>query len=118
MNKSEFSITGWRGFHITFLNGNTVSVQFGGGNYCDRRDDPIVGIKSILHGENYSCVNAEIAIWDIEGEWFNFETLQFKEGEPIGYVTPDEVGKYIQAAMTNDFSKLKEERKCEKGSKK
>jgi hypothetical protein len=27
-----------KGFHITFPNGWTVSVQFGGGNYCENYD--------------------------------------------------------------------------------
>ena len=36
-----FSITGNRGFHMTFENGYTVSVQFGKGNYCDNYDLPL-----------------------------------------------------------------------------
>jgi hypothetical protein len=30
-----FKITHKKGFHITFENDYTVSVQFGPGNYCD-----------------------------------------------------------------------------------
>lgn len=30
-----FKITRKKGFHVTFANGYTVSVQFGAGNYCD-----------------------------------------------------------------------------------
>lgn len=33
-----FKITGKKGFHVTFENGWTVSVQFGPGNYCDNYD--------------------------------------------------------------------------------
>lgn len=33
-----FRITGGRGFHITFENDVTVSVQFGPGNYCEHYD--------------------------------------------------------------------------------
>ena len=36
-----FSITGNRGFHMTFENGYTVSVQFGPGNYCDNYSLPL-----------------------------------------------------------------------------
>ena len=32
-----FQICGNRGFHVTFENGYTVSVQFGWGNYCSNR---------------------------------------------------------------------------------
>ena len=36
-----FSITDNKGFQISFKNGYSVSVQFGGGNYCSNRDLPI-----------------------------------------------------------------------------
>ena len=36
-----FSITDNKGFQISFKNGYSVSVQFGGGNYCSNRDIPI-----------------------------------------------------------------------------
>ena len=36
-----FSITDNKGFQISFNNGYTVSVQFGGGNYCSNRDLPM-----------------------------------------------------------------------------
>lgn len=34
-NEAGFKICEGKGFHITFANGFTVSVQFGPGNYCD-----------------------------------------------------------------------------------
>lgn len=36
-----FSITDNKGFQISFKNGYSVSVQFGGGNYCSNRDIPM-----------------------------------------------------------------------------
>ena len=30
-----FEVTTGKGFHVTFENGWTVSVQFGPGNFCD-----------------------------------------------------------------------------------
>lgn len=33
--EKAFGITEGKGFHITFPNGWHLSVQFGGGNYCD-----------------------------------------------------------------------------------
>ena len=36
-----FSISGNRGFQMTFENGYTVSVQFGPGNYCDNYSLPL-----------------------------------------------------------------------------
>jgi len=37
----SFEISNQKGFQITYKNGYTVSVQFGGGNYCTNRDLPI-----------------------------------------------------------------------------
>ncbi len=73
------------GFHMTFKNGWTVSVQFGEGSYCENRD--------LLHSEGKSknkCINAEIAAWDANKEWYSFETDQVK-----GWCDADEVADFI-----------------------
>lgn len=57
------------GFKMTFENGNTISVQFGWGNYCENRGESKPG-----------CVNAEIAIWDSENKWFDFGSDSVKDG--------------------------------------
>jgi len=67
------------GFIMTFDNGNTISVQFGMGNYCANRKES----KS-------SCVNAEIAIWNEAGDWHDFGSNIVK-----GWCSPDEVAKWI-----------------------
>jgi len=65
MSKPGFKITGHKGFHITFKNGYTVSVQFGPANYCDNYHmnwgDP--ERKQILESSD-----AEVAVWGIGGE--------------------------------------------------
>lgn len=65
MSKPGFKITGHKGFHITFENGYTVSVQFGPANYCDNYHmnwgDP--ERKQILESSD-----AEVAVWGIGGE--------------------------------------------------
>lgn len=58
--KKGFVITQGKGFHMTFPNGYTVSVQFGGGNYCDNYDDRI-GDGYVDSGEKGSDT-AECAI--------------------------------------------------------
>jgi hypothetical protein len=72
-----FNIINNKGFHITFANEYTVSVQFGKGNYCDNdnNDDPI------------PCPNAEIAAWDKDGNFIE---------EPRGWQTPEEVATYMK----------------------
>ena len=57
---SRFSITSHKGFHLTFNNSWQISVQFGPGNYCERRESKYDEPRS---GEHWESNNAEIAIW-------------------------------------------------------
>jgi hypothetical protein len=78
-----FKTTSRNGFHITFENGWTVSVQFGRGNYCANRNpdgatdpDPIP-----------PSANAEVAAWDAQRDWY-----RFADGDTtLGYMTPTAV---------------------------
>ena len=74
-----FNITGGRGFHMTFANGYTVSVQFGRENYCANRDGKDGG----------KSPNAEVAAWKTHGlgEWVKLG----ENDEVIGWQTPDQV---------------------------
>jgi hypothetical protein len=58
--KGEFRITYSKGFHVRFENGVVVSVQFGGGNYCDNHDGEIgrENMKPTL-----ASSTAEMAVW-------------------------------------------------------
>ena len=63
------------GFHITFKNGYTMSVQFSKNNYSDG-------------GET----TAEIAAWSPDGEW-----MKLGEGDTVkGWCAPDEVLDYMK----------------------
>ena len=75
------------GFQITFENGNTISVQFGCGNYCEQR-----------HESTGSSSDAEVAIWNKAGDWYDFGSDQVK-----GWCTPDEVADWIHFAKTETF---------------
>jgi len=74
------------GFHMTFKNGWTVSVQFGNGNYCENRNK-----------NKSKCINAEIAAWDANQEWYSFETDQVK-----GWCEADEVADFIAMIKAKD----------------
>lgn len=75
------------GLQMTFQNGNTISIQFGFGNYCDNK----------FTGKT-SCNDAEIAIWNDKDVWYNFESDQVK-----GYCNTDEIAKWINFAANNTF---------------
>jgi hypothetical protein len=61
-----FKITRKKGFHITFENGYTVSVQFGPGNYCDNYNRRIPEDEEAC-GEEGSTT-AECAVWNSRGK--------------------------------------------------
>lgn len=61
-----FKVTNANGFHITFDNGATVSVQWENGNYCGKRD--LTGRQSDYSRED-SLV--EIAAWYENGDYIN-----------------------------------------------
>ncbi len=81
-----FKITDGKGFHITFENGWTASVQFGSGNYCDNRDEEISRDGYVRAGKRGSKT-AEIAAWPKESGLYDFGW-----GDTVkGYCEPDEV---------------------------
>ena len=87
---SQFGITAQKGFHITFENGWTVSVQFGRGNYCENYD------HSDWQGPVPPSKDAEVAAWDFEGEWFVFE-----DGNTVkGNVTPFDLLVFMNMVAT------------------
>ena len=82
-----FLITAGKGFQITFENGWTVSVQFGSGNYCENRwtrKDLFDLYDPLSH--DVSSKDAEVTRW--YGEKDDMD-------EPTGYMSPDDVAKYI-----------------------
>jgi len=85
-----FVSTGNKGFQMVFENGWTISVQFGYGNYCDNNHHP-EGFDFAKKTEIVKSSDAEIAIWDKDGEWFDFGGDTIK-----GYCTADEVADWIE----------------------
>ena len=88
-----FAITHHKGFHMTFKNGWTISVQWGPGNYCDRYDTD--DFMAPVSATSWESRDAEIAAWGPDGamcEWPNGDTV-------VGRLTPDEV-----LAIMNDVA--------------
>jgi hypothetical protein len=90
-----FRIIGGKGFHIEFLNGYTVSVQWGPGNYCDHYDQYYTDEFNMFSLENSKIAGekgsetAECAIWTKDGSLIAHPTF---EGDTVGgYMTPEQV---------------------------
>lgn len=89
-----FGIHRTKGFHIMLSNGWTLSVQFGGGNYCDNYDAEI--------GKQWwpECQSstAEIAMWKNGGSMVNIN------GDTVeGYVNADTVARVIGFLLNDDI---------------
>ena len=82
---SVFRITGGKGFHVTFENGYTVSVQFGGGNYCDNYDMAI----GTERNRSKESSTAECAVWAENGSLI--EMPEWSGDTVGGYMTPAQV---------------------------
>ena len=88
----SFAIVKGKGFHITFENGCTASVQFGESNYCDNNR-----YEKLNRHIGVSSNNAEIAAWNADGDWITPEGFDFNGDSVIGYAKPAEVLRFINA---------------------
>lgn len=86
------AISSHKGFHLSFENGWTVSVQFGPGNYCEHHG------SIMAHGDwdkpknvdIWKSDNAEIAAWNRNNEWF-----QFADNSVEGWQSANDVARFI-----------------------
>lgn len=77
-------ITRHQGFHLTFKNGWTASVQWGPGTYTDHHNtDLYTGPKD---NERWESSTAEVACWGVDGKMANLGDDTVK-----GYLSADEV---------------------------
>lgn len=79
-----FRTTDANGFHITFANGITLSVQWNPGNYCSDRSGE--------RGVHRESLTAEVAAWDAEDKWLKLGD----NDDVLGWQTADDVAKIIQ----------------------
>ncbi len=87
-----------KGFSLTFSNGNTVSVQWGPGNYCNPEHESgrMAAHDAPMQTPNWSASTAEVAAWNSDGEWHNFGG-----DEVAGYLSSDDVAKFIDFVANN-----------------
>lgn len=82
---SGLKITDAKGFHVTFANGHTVSVQFGPGNYSDNYN--LSFSQHLSKRADLSSATAEVAAWGPGGNWHHLG-----DGDDVvGYVKPDDI---------------------------
>lgn len=96
-----FSITGGKGFQITFENGYTVSCQFGANNYCEnyyRHLEPDYQYGEERLKDIYSSKDCEVAIWNkkdgrnwVTGKIVKALGMDSTEDMVQADVTPEEV---------------------------
>jgi hypothetical protein len=82
-----------QGFHLTFENGWTISVQIGALNYCGDYPDNEMDRNDYTKLDSKPCqrINAEIAYWQNDGPMESFE-----DGDTVkGWVSPDEIAEWI-----------------------
>lgn len=87
-----FSICAGKGFHLTFENGWTVSVQFGGGNYCANHDEDV-------RMRDPDSWNAEVAAWGPDHKLIDFGSDTVR-----GWQTPAAVLALLNAAANGDLA--------------
>ena len=79
-------VTGKNGFHVTFTNGYTVSVQFGPGTYSDNYD---ANFDLYRNPEPLTSKTVECAVWAKDGEMISHKMF---DGNTVGgYMTPEEM---------------------------
>lgn len=81
-----------RGFYLTFENGYTLSVQWGMGTYCVNHD---AGFARSADSFRQESPDAEIALWNLEGTWFDWGGNTVK-----GWCSVDDVLAVIKAVAT------------------
>lgn len=96
-----FRITGGKGFHITFENGWTVSVQFGPTSYCEHYGnlEPI-GADGREELSSKGSATAETAVWGPGGD-----TLELPDcsGDKVqAYRTPAQVIELLNWAASQE----------------
>lgn len=94
--KKGFISTRRKGFHMTFPNGLTVSVQWGAGNYCDNH---LPADMDFSYSKDAESNTAEVAVLDSNEDFIDpqqFLNYQINsDGMVAGYLTPTQVAELL-----------------------
>ena len=103
---SRFLATRNKGFRMTFKNGFAISVQWGPGNYCEKKDEDF---DKPMDERFWESRSAEIAIIDTNNniqENSSVGMISLGRDTVEGWVSADQVAKVITIVQS---SKTKEE---------
>jgi hypothetical protein len=86
-----------KGFHMTFENGLTASVQWGLGNYCDNRFNYDLDFSGKTPGESNT---AEVAVFNSSYDFMDIGDFVPAEcygcdDQVAGYLTPDHIAEFL-----------------------
>ena len=96
---SRFSNSRGSGFHLTFDNNWTVSVQFGGGHYCDNYNESWnFAQERVAKSDSIQSSTAEIAVWS--NRIGDNGMISLENDTVRGYTTADEVAQVIHKVST------------------
>lgn len=93
--EKKFISTMRKGFHITFENGLSASVQWGAGNYCDNHFPEDMDFSCSKDAQSDT---AEVAVFykDCIIDASQFVTDEHLEGDiVVGYLTPEQVVDFL-----------------------
>lgn len=77
-----------KGFHITFKNGWTVSIQIGAGNYCDNYDLMLEKSMLELIKKKPDMESNTAEVWAWKGK-------KHYPDDPLAYQTPEQVLEFM-----------------------
>ena len=109
---SKFVATNNKGFQMTFENGFRISVQWGVGNYCQKKDDGEYGDS--MKTDFWESNSAEMAVFGKDGEFINIRGYELEKEDGTvkkvndvvaGWLSADTVAKCItivQLATTEE----------------
>ena len=98
---SEFLITRNKGFRMTFKNGFAISVQWGPGNYCEKKDEDF---NQPMKERFWESKSAEIAIFDTNNriqENSSAGMISLGRDTVEGWVSADQVAKVIAIVQSS-----------------
>ena len=114
---SKFTATNNKGFQMTFENGFRISVQWGVGNYCQKKDDGEYGDS--MKTDFWESTSAEIAVFGKDGEFIDISGYELEKEDGTvkkvndvvaGWLSADTVAKCItlvQSATTEEEIEIK-----------